>query len=90
MGRKRKSEIEKEYELERQIQDLKQEISKLKRKNKECEKKLQDFKIEKPEKKEVKVRECPECGGKIKIAPLVFGDLEICERACGYRQVIRS
>ena len=90
MGRQRKTNIEKEYELERQIQDLKQEISKLKRKNKEYEKKLEDFKIDKPEKKEIKVKECPDCGGKVKIAPLAFGTLEICEKACGYRQVTRS
>jgi hypothetical protein len=86
MGRKRKANLEVEYELERQIKDLKQEVAKLKKLLKEKEK---DVKITKPEKfvKKVIERECPKCGASVKTTELPMGYLDLCESACGYRSV---
>lgn len=87
MGRKRKGNIEVEYELERQIKDLKQEISKLKKLLREKDK---DVKIPKDNniKKVPLKKECPKCGSNIKSAPIPSGILELCENACGYRNVL--
>lgn len=84
MGRKRKANLEVEYELERQIKDLQQEISKLKRMLKESDtKKNKEIVVKKvPIKKE-----CPKCGSFIKSSTLPIGTLELCESACGYRNV---
>lgn len=89
MGR-RKANLEHEYELERQIKDLKSENAKLKKLLREKEKadkveKVQAPKVKKPEKKE-----CPKCGAGIKSSPIPMGTLELCESACGYRQVIKK
>lgn len=93
MGRKRKANLEVEYELERQIKDLKQENAKLKRKLREIER------AEKGEKKEVapveKVKkivkkECPNCGAAVKSTSLPMGTLDLCESACGYRKVHKN
>jgi hypothetical protein len=90
MGRKRKANLEIEYELERQNKDLKQQIAKLK-------KQLKEFaKVEKEDKKEpfktspiVKPlkKECPKCGAVLKSSELPFGVMDICESGCGYRNV---
>jgi ribosomal protein S27AE len=88
VGRKRKANLEIEYELERQIKDLKQEVTKLKKLLREKEKtakvEQQDKPVEKVKKQD---KECPECGGKVKTTELPMGDLELCEKACGYRAV---
>lgn len=91
MGRKRKANLEVEYELERQIKDLKQENAKLKKLLREKEKVDKIEKIEKPIEKIKKVeKECPSCGAKIKSSLLPMGSLELCESACGYRKVIKK
>lgn len=91
MGRKRKANLEIEYELERQIRDLKQENAKLKKLLREKEK---TDKIEKKNKPTEKVKpvekECPNCGAKVKSSKLPMGYLELCEAACGYRAVIKK
>ena len=89
MGR-RKANLEYEYELERTIKDLKAENAKLKKLLREKEKadkveKVQAPKVKKPEKKE-----CPKCGAGIKCSPIPMGILELCESACGYRQVVKN
>ena len=92
MGRKRKANLEVEYEMERQIKDLKQEISKLKRLLREKEK--HDI-TPKEEKEFVKVKKlnaktCPSCGANIKSTELPMGFLELCEAACGFRAVTKK
>jgi len=89
MGRKRKASLEVEYQLEREIKDLKQEISKLKKLLKEKEK---DGNIEKPKaiKKTILKKECPNCKCGIKTVPSPIGSIELCENACGYRNVIKT
>ena len=88
MGRKRKADLDVEYELERQIKDLKQEVSKLKKllqekqKNDKLEKK--DIAVQKV--KSIK-KECPKCGAALKSTELPMGYLELCESACGFRNV---
>jgi ribosomal protein S27AE len=91
MGRKRKANLEIEYELERQVQDLKQQVAKLKRQLKEKER------VDKLEKKESKSepvkkeeKECPKCGAKVTISELPMGYLELCASACGYRAVTKK
>jgi hypothetical protein len=90
MGR-RKANLEVEYELERQIKDLKEQNAKLKKLLREKEK---TDKVEKTEKPVVKVKpiekECPKCGAKLKCSELPMGYLELCEAACGYRAVIKK
>jgi ribosomal protein L44E len=90
MGRKRKGSLEIEYELQRQIQDLKQENAKLKRRLRELEKVIKENKVVSVEevKKKPLVKECPKCGAAIKISELPMGKLELCGSACGYRNVI--
>lgn len=91
MGRKRKANLEIEYELERQIKDLKQENAKLKRLLREREKSDKIEKQEKPvEKPKKQDKECPNCGAKIKSSELPMGYLELCEAACGYRAVTKK
>jgi hypothetical protein len=90
MGRKRKANLEVEYELERQNQELKQQIAKLKKQLKEFER------IERADKKETSKpspiikpvkKECPKCGAFLKSSELPFGVMDICESGCGYRNV---
>jgi len=91
MARKRRANLEVEYELERQVEDLKQQVDKLKRQIKEFER------IEKAEKKEKKLavvkkeeKECPKCGAKLNVSDLPMGYLELCASACGYRAVTKK
>jgi ribosomal protein L44E len=90
MGRKRKGNSEVEYELERQIQDLKQENAKLKRRLRELEKIAKENKVASVEevKKKPVIKECPKCGAAVKTSELPMGKLELCGSACGYRSVI--
>jgi hypothetical protein len=89
MGRKRKANLEVEYELERQIRDLKQENAKLKKLLRDKEKcDTTEKEIKEPVKvKKVIAKECPSCGANVKITELPMGFLELCESACGYRAV---
>jgi predicted RNase H-like nuclease (RuvC/YqgF family) len=89
MGRKRKANLEIEYALERQVQDLKQENAKLKRRLKELEKTIEESKVEVVEEKKKKhvIKECPNCGAATKVSELPMGYLELCEAACGHRAV---
>lgn len=91
MGRKRKPNLEVEYELERQVDDLKQQIDKLKKQIKEFER---ADRAEKREKKQQVVKkeekECPKCGAKINSSELPMGYLELCASACGYRAVTKK
>lgn len=90
MGRKRKANLEVEYELERQVEDLKQQVEKLKKQLKQYER------AERAEKKEKKIevkkeeKECPKCGAKINASELPMGFLELCSSACGYRAVTKK
>jgi ribosomal protein L44E len=95
VGRKRKANLEVEFELERQVKDLKQEVSKLKKILREKEKKEKEMAEpniveKKPTKKPVIGKECPSCGSKVKSSILPMGVLELCESACGYRSVKRK
>lgn len=91
MGRKRKANLEVEYELERQVEDLKQEVAKLKRQLKEYERQdraeKREKKIEVVKKEE---KECPKCGAKVNVSELPMGYLELCASACGYRAVTKK
>lgn len=91
MGRKRKANLEVEYELERQVEDLKQQVAKLKRQLKEYER---ENRAEKREKKievvKKEEKECPKCGAKVNISELPMGYLELCASACGYRAVTKK
>lgn len=89
MGRKRKTNMEVEFELERQIKDLKQEVSKLKKLLKEKEKIIEKSKdiVEVKEIKKPVEKRCPNCESKLKCSTLPMGTLELCEAACGYRNV---
>lgn len=91
MGRKRKANLEVEYELERQVEDLKQQVDKLKRQLKEYER---EDRAEKREKKlqvvKKEEKECPKCGAKINVSELPMGYLELCASACGYRAVTKK
>lgn len=89
MGRKRKANLEIEYELERQIRDLKQEVTKLKKLLREKEKSDKVVKVDKPIEKVKKQisKECPKCGANVSTTELPMGSLELCEAACGYRSV---
>lgn len=89
MGR-RKANLEHEYELERTIKDLKQENAKLKKLLREKEKTDKVEKVEIPKVKKPEKKECPKCGAGIKSSQLPMGTLELCESACGYRQVIKK
>lgn len=95
MGRKRKPNLEVEYELEREVKDLKQEIAKLKKMLRNLEKADKVEKVDEEEKIIIKVKvpqvkECPRCGAPLKISDLPFGKLEICETGCGHRSVIKK
>jgi hypothetical protein len=89
MGRKRKANLEVEYELERQIRDLKQENAKLKKLLREREKpdKIDKVEVVVEKKKKPVLKECPKCGAAVKITELPMGFLELCEAACGHRAV---
>lgn len=92
MGRKRKPNLEVEYELERTVADLKQQIEKLTKRIRQLEKSEKQEKIEEEivikKKMEVK-HECPKCGAILKSSLLPFGTLLICETGCGFREVKR-
>jgi DNA repair exonuclease SbcCD ATPase subunit len=90
MGRKRKANLEIEYELERQIRELKQENAKLKKLLREKEKADKLEKVEKePKKAEVKKvdKPCPVCGAALKVSELPHGILSLCSKACGFREM---
>lgn len=89
MGRKRTASLEKEYELEREIRDLKNEIEKLKKQLREIEKtgttKQEKLKPVKQDK------ECPDCGASVKESEVPnVGVIELCAKACGYRNLRRK
>jgi predicted nucleic acid-binding Zn-ribbon protein len=90
MGRKRKPNLEIEFELEREIKDLKQEITKLKKQLRDL-KKLEDSTKKEPSKVTPSVKlvkkECPKCGAFLISSELPFGIMDICESTCGYRNV---
>lgn len=91
MGRKTKKSQELEYELLRQIEDLKQEVIKLKKQLREKEKLLSAMPSVKEKEKVVKKdKSCPNCGSNLKISELPMGHLELCQSACGYRNVLRK
>ena len=89
MGRKRKANMEVEFELERQVKDLKQEVSKLKKLLREKDKIIEKNKdgVEIKEVKKPLEKYCPTCNSKLKCSKLPMGTLELCESACGYRNV---
>lgn len=90
MGR-RKANLEHEYELERQIKDLKEQNAKLKKLLREKEKTDKVEKKDKPvEKPKPTEKECPKCGAKIKSSELPMGYLELCTVGCGYRAVTKK
>lgn len=90
MGRRRKANLEVEYELERQIKELKEQNAKLKKilRDKEKADKLENK--DKPKVKVPKKKECPSCGADIIVSPIPIGNLELCKSACGHRKVIKS
>lgn len=91
MGRKRKANLEVEYELERQVDDLKQQVEKLTKQIKQYERadraEKREKKLEVVKKEE---KECPKCGAKINSSELPMGYLELCASACGYRAVTKK
>lgn len=91
MGRKRKANLEVEYELERQVTELKNQVAKLTKQIKDYEregrKEKREKKIEVVKKEE---KECPKCGAKVTISELPMGYLELCSSACGYRAVTKK
>ena len=91
MGRKKKPNLEVEYELERVVDDLKQQIEKLTKRIRQLEKAENQHKVEKEAvviKPKVEVKhECPKCGAILKSSTLPFGTLLICETGCGFREV---
>ncbi len=89
MGRKRKPNLEIEYELEREIEDLKKQIDKLKKLLQDKNKDVKIFKVEKSIEKTRKYtcNECPKCGAEVSITELPMGFLELCKSACGFRAV---
>jgi NAD-dependent SIR2 family protein deacetylase len=93
MGRKRKPNLEVEYELERTVDDLKQQLEKLTKRIKQLEKVEKQESYKKEEvviKKKVELKnECPKCGAVLKTSVLPFGSLLICETGCGFREVKR-
>jgi hypothetical protein len=91
LGRRTKKSQELEYELLRQIEDLKQEVIKLKKQLREKEKLLSATPLIKEKEKVVKKdKSCPKCGSNLKISELPMGHLELCQAACGYRNVLRK
>lgn len=89
MGRKRVANLEKEYALEREIADLKNQVEKLKKQLREFEKsgttkqeKLKPVKLEKG---------CPDCGASLKESEVPnVGVIELCAKACGFRNMRRK
>jgi DNA repair exonuclease SbcCD ATPase subunit len=81
---------DREYELSRQIKDLKDQIHKLQDENKKL-KKAADKSAHKDEnpKKPAKLisKPCPDCGAEIKITDLPHATMELCSAACGHRNV---
>lgn len=81
---------DREYELQRQIKQLKEinvkletEITRLK---KQVEK--QTPKEDNPKARKTTVlRACPDCGEEIKITDLPHAVMELCSAACGFRKV---
>jgi rubrerythrin len=92
MGRKRKTNSEAEFELQREIEDLKQQVAKLKKTIRQFEKVEKEQNLNKEEKKEQKPKayDCPKCGAVLKKSELPFGLLLICETGCGFREVKRN
>lgn len=90
MGRKRKANLEVEYELERQVEDLKQQVAKLKRQLKEYEREDRSEKKERKVEIKKEEKECPKCGAKVNVTELPMGYLELCSSACGYRAVTKK
>jgi hypothetical protein len=80
-----------EYELERQIKDLKEQNAKLKKLLRDKEKAVKVDKVDKPIVKAKPIeKECPKCGAKIKSSELPMGYLELCSVGCGYRAVTKK
>jgi DNA repair exonuclease SbcCD ATPase subunit len=87
---RRKANLEHEYSLEREIKDLKDQLAKLKKKLRETEKSAIKEEPEVKPKAKPQHKECPKCGAKLKEAELPMGVLELCEAACGFRNVRRK
>jgi DNA repair exonuclease SbcCD ATPase subunit len=89
---RRKANLEIEYKMEREIKDLKEEIAKLKKKLREQEKADKLEMADKPVEKKVATlkkvaKPCPDCGAEIKTTELPHAVMELCGKACGFRNV---
>ena len=80
---------DREYQLQRQIKDLKQVVEKLELENKRLQKIID--KTDEPKvyskKAKVIVKPCPACGAEIKSTELPHGYMELCSAGCGHRNV---
>jgi DNA repair exonuclease SbcCD ATPase subunit len=81
---------DREFELKRQIKELKEQNEKLETKIKILNKQLE--KLEKPVEVKTKPRKpvskaCPDCGAEIKHTDMPHGVLELCSAGCGHRRV---
>lgn len=84
---------DREYALKRKVKEQEEKIHILEIENKRLKQQLEklqsvpELSVKKGKKEKPKVRECPDCGAEVKESELPHGNLLLCSKACGYREV---
>jgi len=81
---------DREYELKRQVKELKEQNERLEVEIKKLKKQIEKTEVKDPYvKKQGKpvVKPCPDCGAEIKVTDLPHAKMELCSAGCGFRQV---
>lgn len=79
---------DREYKLQHQIRELREQVEKLEVENARLKKQIEKTQAKEEPKKKVKhAGGCPVCESPIKVTDLPFGKLRICTAACGWKKV---
>jgi regulator of replication initiation timing len=81
---------DREFELKRQIREMKEQNGRLEDEIKKLKKQLEKTEVKDPNpKKKGKViaKPCPDCGAETRITDLPHAKMELCSAGCGYRNV---
>jgi TolA-binding protein len=80
---------DREYKLQHQIRELREQVEKLEVENARLKKQIEKTQAkEEPKAKKVKhAGGCPVCEAPIKVTDLPFGKLRLCSAQCGWRKV---
>ena len=80
---------DREFELKRQVKELKEQNEKLELKVRQLKKQIDKEAPAEIKKKPGKpvTKACPDCGSEVKVTDMPHATMELCSKGCGYRSV---